>query len=78
MNPLKRIESMAQLLDRANIDTDQIIPARYLLGTSRDGLAEGLFGDLREDGSFSRDESDVAARRTSKSTSSPKRVAANR
>lgn len=63
MNPLRRIESMAQVLNRANIDTDQIIPARYLLGISRDGLGEGLFGGLREDGSFSRGESDVIDRR---------------
>src|SRR4029434_3312926 len=33
-----------------NVDTDQIIPARYLKGTSKDGLGEGLFADWRYDG----------------------------
>jgi 3-isopropylmalate/(R)-2-methylmalate dehydratase small subunit len=37
----------------ANIDTDQIIPARYLKVTSKSGLGKGLFSDWRynEDGS---------------------------
>jgi 3-isopropylmalate/(R)-2-methylmalate dehydratase small subunit len=33
-----------------NLDTDQIIPARFLKGTSKDGLGEGLFADWRYDG----------------------------
>ena len=33
-----------------NIDTDQIIPARYLKGTSRSGLGKVLFADWRYDG----------------------------
>src|SRR5690242_10363141 len=35
-----------------NIDTDQIIPARYLKAVSKDGLAEGLFIDWRADPKF--------------------------
>lgn len=37
-----------------NVDTDQIIPARYLKVTDKAGLADGLFRDWRynEDGSF--------------------------
>jgi 3-isopropylmalate/(R)-2-methylmalate dehydratase small subunit len=34
------------LLD-ADIDTDQIIPARYLKGTDKHGLADALFADWR-------------------------------
>lgn len=32
-----------------NVDTDQIIPARFLKGTSRDGFGENLFRDWRYD-----------------------------
>lgn len=41
-------------LPAENIDTDQIIPARYLKVTDKAGLAEGLFRDWRynEDGSL--------------------------
>ena len=32
-----------------NIDTDQIIPARFLKSTSREGFGENLFRDWRYD-----------------------------
>ena len=32
-----------------NIDTDQIIPAKYLKVTDRQGLGEGLFSSWRSD-----------------------------
>jgi 3-isopropylmalate/(R)-2-methylmalate dehydratase small subunit len=35
-------------LDRANVDTDQIIPARYLKRIERTGYGEFLFEDLRQ------------------------------
>jgi 3-isopropylmalate/(R)-2-methylmalate dehydratase small subunit len=40
-------------LDAENIDTDQVVPARYLKVTDKDGLADALFRDWRfeEDGS---------------------------
>jgi 3-isopropylmalate/(R)-2-methylmalate dehydratase small subunit len=39
--------SRVVLLPIANIDTDQIIPARFLKVTDRAGLGEGLFADWR-------------------------------
>jgi 3-isopropylmalate/(R)-2-methylmalate dehydratase small subunit len=39
-------------LDRANVDTDQIIPKQYLTSIKRTGFAEGLFGAWRGDPQF--------------------------
>jgi 3-isopropylmalate/(R)-2-methylmalate dehydratase small subunit len=39
-------------LDRANVDTDQIIPKQYLTSIKRTGFAEGLFGAWRSDPQF--------------------------
>jgi len=51
--PLKSVTSKTLVLPAANIDTDQIIPARFLTVTSRDGLGKHAFNDWRyhEDGS---------------------------
>ena len=51
--PFARVDSAAVLLPRDNVDTDQIIPARYLKTTDRSGLADALFADWRyaDDGS---------------------------
>lgn len=46
----KTITSKTVVLPGKDIDTDQIIPARYLTTTTREGLGEGLFRDLRFDG----------------------------
>jgi 3-isopropylmalate/(R)-2-methylmalate dehydratase small subunit len=48
--PLRPFTSTVIPLLADNVDTDQIIPARYLKGTSKDGLGEGLFADWRYDG----------------------------
>jgi len=45
----KNIESSAVPLPTENIDTDQIIPARFLKATTRDGFGENLFRDWRYD-----------------------------
>jgi 3-isopropylmalate/(R)-2-methylmalate dehydratase small subunit len=52
MEPLKTISSKALLLLINNIDTDQIIPARFLKVTDKIGLGANLFSDWRyqEDG----------------------------
>ena len=39
-------------LDRANVDTDQIIPKEYLKSIKRTGYAEGLFAAWRDDPQF--------------------------
>jgi len=43
----EKLESKTVVLPVDNIDTDQIIPARYLKAISKDGLGEGLFIDWR-------------------------------
>jgi 3-isopropylmalate/(R)-2-methylmalate dehydratase small subunit len=52
MEPIKTISSKAILLLINNIDTDQIIPARFLKVTDKIGLGANLFSDWRymEDG----------------------------
>jgi 3-isopropylmalate/(R)-2-methylmalate dehydratase small subunit len=54
---INRISSTAVPLNQENVDTDQIIPARYLKATSRDGFGENLFRDWRynADGSPKKD-----------------------
>jgi 3-isopropylmalate/(R)-2-methylmalate dehydratase small subunit len=49
MKPVARIHSRTVVLPMDNVDTDQIIPARFLVTTSRDGLGKGLFADWRFD-----------------------------
>ncbi len=53
MEPLIRIESKTVVMPQDDIDTDQIIPARFLTTTTKTGLGEKLFNDWRfnEDGS---------------------------
>jgi 3-isopropylmalate/(R)-2-methylmalate dehydratase small subunit len=50
MKPLEEIRSKTVVLPVENVDTDQIIPARFLTTTSREGLGEHLFRDLRFSG----------------------------
>ncbi len=52
--PFRTFTSAVIPLPAENIDTDQIVPARYLTMTDKAGLAEALFRDwrFREDGSL--------------------------
>ena len=52
MKPFTTFESTVAVLPQANIDTDQIIPARFLKITTKEGLGLRLFNDWRyqEDG----------------------------
>lgn len=44
---IKHIKSSAVPLNIENVDTDQIIPARFLKATNRDGFGKNLFRDWR-------------------------------
>jgi 3-isopropylmalate/(R)-2-methylmalate dehydratase small subunit len=47
MEPITTIRSRTVVLPSTNIDTDQIIPARFLTTTTRTGLGKQLFTDWR-------------------------------
>ena len=47
MQPIKRIRGTTVVIASSNIDTDQIIPARFLTTTSKEGLGRQLFADWR-------------------------------
>ncbi|MEE2683919.1 MAG: 3-isopropylmalate dehydratase small subunit [Pseudomonadota bacterium] len=49
MEPVKIINSKSVVLPLDDIDTDQIIPARFLTTTSKEGLGKNLFNDWRFD-----------------------------
>ena len=49
MEPFTKLTAVAAPLPMVNVDTDKIIPARYLKTIKRSGLSEGLFRDLRTD-----------------------------
>jgi len=48
MNPFRRLEAIALPVDRQNVDTDQIIPARFLKKPRENNFGEYLFHDLRK------------------------------
>jgi 3-isopropylmalate/(R)-2-methylmalate dehydratase small subunit len=68
--PFRVFTSRVVPISAENVDTDQIVPARYLKVTDKNGLAEALFRDWRfeEDGSlkeprFVLDQPEMAGRR---------------
>ncbi len=51
MTPIKKIHSRTVVMPSSNIDTDQIIPGRFLTTTTKQGLGKQLFADWRYDAS---------------------------
>jgi len=49
MKAVEVLRSRTVVLPASNIDTDQIIPARFLTTTTREGLGRSLFADWRYD-----------------------------
>jgi 3-isopropylmalate/(R)-2-methylmalate dehydratase small subunit len=47
MEPLARVHSKTVVIASTNVDTDQIIPARFLTTTTKNGLGRQLFADWR-------------------------------
>ena len=52
MEPFVRLTSIAAPLPEANVDTDVIVPARFLLITEKKGLGRYAFYERREGGGF--------------------------
>jgi 3-isopropylmalate/(R)-2-methylmalate dehydratase small subunit len=49
VEPFRSHTGLAVPLDRANVDTDQIVPKRFLKSIERTGFADALFADWRFD-----------------------------
>jgi 3-isopropylmalate/(R)-2-methylmalate dehydratase small subunit len=52
MKPIQVITGKAVPLDRADVDTDQIIPASWLKRVERTGFGQGLFSEWRDQRDF--------------------------
>ncbi|HWB22732.1 MAG TPA: 3-isopropylmalate dehydratase small subunit [Gaiellaceae bacterium] len=52
MKELRQVTSNAAILDRADVDTDQIIPKQFLKRIERSGYGEFLFYDWMKDPAF--------------------------
>ena len=52
MEPFVRLDAVAMPLLRPNVDTDQIVPARYLQKPRSDNFGDYLFRDVRNDPAF--------------------------
>jgi 3-isopropylmalate/(R)-2-methylmalate dehydratase small subunit len=52
VKPLRRVHGRVAVLDRADVDTDQIMPKQFLKRTERSGYGEFVFFDWRRDPGF--------------------------
>jgi 3-isopropylmalate/(R)-2-methylmalate dehydratase small subunit len=50
--PFRVIEAVAAPLPLTNVDTDKILPARFLKTVTRNGLGRALFADMRREPGF--------------------------
>jgi 3-isopropylmalate/(R)-2-methylmalate dehydratase small subunit len=60
MTPFRRVEGVVCPLDRADVDTDQIIPKQFLKRVERTGFGEFLFWDWRGEAGFPLDRPEYA------------------
>src|SRR5207245_11558195 len=56
MDKFTVVNGVVAPLDRANVDTDQIIPKQYLASIERTVVAPGLFAEWRKDPQFGRNQ----------------------
>ena len=61
MEPVSKVSGRMAPLDRADVDTDQIIPKQFLKRIERTGFGPFLFFDWRADGKFVLDKPEHAA-----------------
>ena len=54
MEAVKRIVSKTVVLSNDDIDTDQIIPARFLTTTTKEGLGRNLFVQIKDQAELER------------------------
>jgi 3-isopropylmalate/(R)-2-methylmalate dehydratase small subunit len=50
VDPVSKVQGRIQVLDRADVDTDQIVPKQFLKRIERSGFGEFLFYDWRREG----------------------------
>ena len=60
MKPFRRTTGRVAVLDRADVDTDQIIPKQFLKRIERTGYGEFLFHDWRQEPGFELDRPEYA------------------
>jgi 3-isopropylmalate/(R)-2-methylmalate dehydratase small subunit len=60
MEPFTRVTGVLAPLNRANVDTDQIIPKQFLKRIERSGYGPFLFYDWRREGNFILDKPEYA------------------
>ena len=63
MKPFRSVTARALVLDRPDVDTDQIVPKQFLKRIERTGFGEFLFHDWRKDPEFELNRPEAAGAR---------------